>query len=158
MFSFKPASSPSSFTFIKRLFSSSWLSAIRVVSSACLRLLIFLLVILIPACGSSNPAFHMMYSAYKLNNQGDNIQLWHPNLEPLCCSMFSSNYCFLTCIQTTHYLKTKIFFISLNFESSYKLPVLDWKSRKMEHFFCRLIALFTWKELNETKLLSHLLD
>ena len=25
---------------------------------------------------SSNPAFHMMYSAYKLNKQGDNIQPW----------------------------------------------------------------------------------
>ena len=29
----------------------------------------FLLAILIPACGSSSPAFHMMYSAYKLNKQ-----------------------------------------------------------------------------------------
>ena len=27
-----------------------------------------------PACGSSNPAFLMMYSAYKLSKQGDNIQ------------------------------------------------------------------------------------
>ena len=31
--------------------------------------------ILIPACASSSPAFLMMYSAYKLNKQGDNIQL-----------------------------------------------------------------------------------
>ena len=30
--------------------------------------------ILIPACASSSPAFLMMYSAYKLNKQGDNIQ------------------------------------------------------------------------------------
>ena len=37
--SFKPAFSLSSFTFIKRLFSSSSLSALRVVSSAYLRLL-----------------------------------------------------------------------------------------------------------------------
>ena len=43
MWSFKPAFSLSSFTFIKKLFSSSSLSAIRVVSSAYLRLLIFLL-------------------------------------------------------------------------------------------------------------------
>ena len=41
---------------------------------AYLRLLIFLLAILIPACVSSSPAFLMMYSAYKLNKQGDNIQ------------------------------------------------------------------------------------
>ena len=54
--SFKPAFSLYSFTFIKRLFSSSLLSAIRVVSSAYLRLLIFLLAILIPACNSSHPA------------------------------------------------------------------------------------------------------
>ena len=57
-------------------FSSSSLSAIRVVSSAYLRLLIFLPAILIPACGSFSPAFHMIYSAYKLNKQGDNIQPW----------------------------------------------------------------------------------
>jgi len=57
------------------LFSSS-LYAIRVVSSAYLRLLIFLLAILIPACASSSLAFRMMYSAYKLNKQGDNIQPW----------------------------------------------------------------------------------
>ena len=40
------------FTFIERLFSSSSLSAIMVVSSAYLRLLLFLLAILIPACVS----------------------------------------------------------------------------------------------------------
>ena len=74
--SFKPSFSVSSFTFIKRLFSSSSLSAIRVVSSAHLRLLIFLLAILIPACASPSPAFLMMYSAYMLNKQGDNIQPW----------------------------------------------------------------------------------
>ena len=65
------------FTFIKRLTSSPSLSAIRVVSSAYLRLLIFLLAILIPACASSSPVFLMMCSAYKLNKQGDNIQSWH---------------------------------------------------------------------------------
>ena len=56
------------------LFSSSLLSAIRVVSSAYMRLLIFLPAILIPACVSSSPVFLMMYSAYKLNKQGDSIQ------------------------------------------------------------------------------------
>ena len=75
MLSFKPAFSLSSFPFIKCLFSSYSLSAIRVVSSAYLRLLIFLLEILIPVCISSSLAFHMMYSAHKLNKQGDNIQL-----------------------------------------------------------------------------------
>ena len=48
MLSCKPTFSLSSFAFMKRLFSSSSLSAIRVVSSAYPRLLIFLLEILIP--------------------------------------------------------------------------------------------------------------
>ena len=77
MLSFKPTFSLYSFTFIKRLFSSSAVSAIRVVSSAYLRLFIFLLAIVIPACASSSLAFLMMYSAFKLNKQGDNIQPWH---------------------------------------------------------------------------------
>ena len=76
MLSFKPTLWLSSFTFIMRLFSSSSLSARRVVSSAYLRWLIFLPAILIPACASSSPAFHMTYSAYKLNKQGDNTQPW----------------------------------------------------------------------------------
>jgi len=54
MLSFKPTFSHSSFTFIKKL-SSSLLSVIRMVSSAYLRLVIFLLAILIPACASSSP-------------------------------------------------------------------------------------------------------
>ena len=66
------ASSPLSLS--SRDSSSSLLSVIRVVSSAYLRLLIFFPAILIPACSSSSPAFHMMCSAYKLNKQGDNIQ------------------------------------------------------------------------------------
>ena len=49
----------------------------RMVSSAYMRLLIFLLAVLIPACASSSLAFHMVYSVYKLNKQGDNIQPWH---------------------------------------------------------------------------------
>ena len=67
MLSFKPAFSLSFFTLIKRFFSYSLLSVIRVVLSAHLRLLIFLLASLISACDSSSLAFHMMYSPYKLN-------------------------------------------------------------------------------------------
>ena len=58
MLSLKPAFSLSSFNFIKRLFSASSLSALRVVSSACLRLLVFLPAILIPACASSSRISH----------------------------------------------------------------------------------------------------
>ena len=100
MLSFKPIFSLSSFTFFKSLFSSS-LSAIRVVTSAHLRLLIFFLAILIPACVSSSPAFHMMYSAYKLNKQGDNIQPWRtPFLVWNQCVV----PCPCTCLEPTVYL------------------------------------------------------
>ena len=76
MLNFKPAFSVSSFTFIRRFFSYSSLFVIRVVSSAYLRLLIFLLAILIPACASSSTVFLMMNSAYKLHKQGGNMQPW----------------------------------------------------------------------------------
>ena len=70
-------------------------------SSAYLRFLIFLPAILIPAYASSSPAFLMIYSASKLNRHSDNIQPTYSfsYLEPVCCSMSSSNCCFLTYIQ-----------------------------------------------------------
>ena len=77
MLSFKPNFSLSSFTFIKRLLYSSLLSAVRVVSFAYMRLLIFLPAIFIPSCASSNSAFLIMYSVHKLNKQGDHIQSWN---------------------------------------------------------------------------------
>ena len=55
--SFKLALSLSLFNLTERFFSSSLLSAIRVVSSAHLRLLMFLPPVLIPAYNSSSPAF-----------------------------------------------------------------------------------------------------
>ena len=64
IFSCKPALSLPSFALIKRLFSSSLLSAIRVVSPAYLRLLMLLLPILILACNSFSLVFLMMCSAY----------------------------------------------------------------------------------------------
>ena len=99
MLSFKPTFSLSSL--IKRLFSSSSLLPLRVVSSAYLRLLIFLPEILIPTSASSSQAFLTMYSSYKLNKQGDNIQpwctpfpIWNQSVVP--CPVLT---CFLTCIQ-----------------------------------------------------------
>ena len=53
---------------------SSLLSAIKGMSSAYMRLLIFLQAILILAYASASLAFFMIYSVYKLNKQGDNIQ------------------------------------------------------------------------------------
>ena len=65
-------------------------------------MLLFLPTILIPGWNSSSPAFSMMYSAYKLNKQGNNytaLTYSFPDLEPVCCSMSCSNCFCLTCIQ-----------------------------------------------------------
>jgi len=91
---FKPDVSISPYTFIKRLFSFSSCSAITVVSSAYLRLLIFLPATMIPACASSSWAFRMMYWAYNLNKQGENIQPWRTpfliwNQSAVSCSVLT---------------------------------------------------------------------
>ena len=66
--------------------------AIRVISSAYLRLLIFLLPREISqhcqACDSSSSIFHMKYTAYKLNKQGDNIKPYHTPFPILNQSIF----------------------------------------------------------------------
>ena len=64
MLSFKPAFSLSPFTFIKRLFSSSLLSAIRVMSSTYLKLLIFL-----PVLKEINPGISLEGMMLKLKLQ-----------------------------------------------------------------------------------------
>ena len=101
MMSFKPTFSLSSFTFTKRFFSSSSLSAVRVVSSAYLRLLIFLPAILILAV--LHPiwqfAWCTLHTSYRSRWQYTALTYSFPYLEPVYCSMSSSNCGFLTCIQ-----------------------------------------------------------
>ena len=72
MLSFKPAFSLSSLTLIKRLFISFPLSPIRMVSSAYLRLLIFLPENLIPACALLNLLLSVM--------QCDERGIWYMQL------------------------------------------------------------------------------
>ena len=123
MLSFKSTFSLSSFTFIKGLFSSL-LSAIEVVSSAYLKLLIFLPAISIPACASSSLHFGILHDASLIAQSVKNLsvmqetQVQFLGREDLLekemathshilawrilwtvCSMSSSNCCFLTCIQ-----------------------------------------------------------
>ena len=98
MLSFKPTFSFFSFTLIKRLFSSSSLSAIKMVSSASLRLLIFLSANLILAYDPSSPAFSMMYCKYELNKQGDNIPPCHApfpvlNQSVVPCPVLTVTWC-----------------------------------------------------------------
>ena len=150
MLSFKPTFSLSAFTFIKRLFSSSSLSAVRVMLSAYLRLLIFLLAILIPACASSCPAFLTMYYAYKLKKQGDNIQPWRTSfsyLESVCCSMSSSNCCFLTCTQNSQEAGQWMLAIWSLLPLSFLKPA--WTSGSSWFMYCWSLA---WRILSTTLL------
>jgi len=98
----KPVLLLSSFTLIQKLFDTSLFSAIRVVSSTYLRLLIFLLSILIPHCKSSHPAFLIMCSACK-QTQWQQTALSYSFLdpEPISCSIQGVNCCFLTHIQVS---------------------------------------------------------
>ena len=84
-----------------------WSFSLEVISSAYLRLLMFLLPILIPAYNSSSPAFLMMCSAYRLNRQGDSRQPCHTpfsilnqSVVPYSQSLYQGSNCrFLTCIR-----------------------------------------------------------
>ena len=104
MLSFKETFSLSSFTFIKRLFSFSLLSAIRWYHLHIWGYWYFSQQSwLLPACASSILALCMMYSACQLNKHCDNIQPWHTPFPILnqCFSMSGFNCCFLPCIQVS---------------------------------------------------------
>ena len=123
IFSFKPVPSLTSFTLIKRFFSSFLLSAHRVISSTYLRLM-FLPPILIPAYNSSSPAFLMMCSAYRLNKQGDSpvlllYQSWTNQLFHRRVYIFRFSYCiFQLCdlfCMFLYFLFVKIIVLFVNF-------------------------------------------
>ena len=125
LLSFKPAFPLSSFTFIKRLFSSSSFCAITVVSSAYLRLLIFLWAILTPACESSSPAF-LMYSAYKLNKQGDNIQAWHIAFPILIQAVVSCTVLSIPSYPAYRFLRRQVRWSGIPISSEYSTEYLWW--------------------------------
>ena len=83
-------------------------------SSAYLRLLIFLSITLIPACASSSPSFLIMYSA---GWQYTALMYFFSYLEPVCCSMSSSNCCILTCIHISQEAGQVVWYshLSINF-------------------------------------------
>ena len=118
-----------------------------------LRLLIFLLAILIPACVSSSLAFLMMYYSCKLNKLGDNIQLWCTpfpvwNQSIVPCSMSASNCCFLTCIQISqeagqvvwysHLFKNFPWFVVIHTVKGFSIV------NKAETYFSGTLLLFRW--------------
>ena len=91
MLSFKPTFSLSSLTFIKRFFSFSSLSAIRAVSSAYLRLLIFLTAILIPACVTPRQSLICFLFLYILLIM-DISYKWNHIICSLLCFLQITNY------------------------------------------------------------------
>ena len=117
MLSFKPT--------FKKLFSSSSLSAIRVMSYAYLRLLIFFPEILTPACASFSPGFPMMYSAYKLSEQGDNIQPWRTPSPILNQSVvwYLALTCLLTYIQVSLAAGKVVWFLPHN-DSGWNIQII----------------------------------
>ena len=119
-------------TFNKRLFSASSLSALKMVSSACVKLLRFILAVLTSACASSRPAFLMMYSAYKLNKEGDNVP-WH-NPFPIWNQSFLDPCPVLTVASSPAYrfLKRQVRWsgIPISFRLSHSLL---WSSQRLWH-------------------------
>ena len=99
MFSFKPTFLLSSFTFTKRIFSSSLLSDIRMVSSAYLRLLMFLPAILIPAIGFKSlqlALWKLRYSAVPLTCRSL-LELAAESLEELSM-LWNDKMCQVHCV------------------------------------------------------------
>ena len=143
MLSFMPVFSLCSF--IKRLFSSASLSVIRVVLSTYLRLLIFLLAILIPACTSSNLAFLMKSSTCKLKKKGDNKQPWRllSQFGTSPCPMLSSNCSFLTYIQVFPEASKVIWY----FYVLKNLPSLLWSTQGLWRSQWSRSRCFFWNSL-----------
>ena len=118
-------------------------------SSLYLRLFIFLLAILIPACESSSPAFPMMYSACKLNKPKQYTPLTYsfPDLEqsvvpyPVLTVAFWPTYRFLR-------RQVKWFGIPISFRIFYSL-LWSTQSKTLAHSKSRCrcfsgILLLSW--------------
>jgi len=102
MLNFKPAFSLSSFTFIKRLFSSSSRSAIRV-GIICISEIVDISPCNLDSslCFSQPSVAHnvLCIQVKQVGWQYTALTYSFPDLEPVCCFMSCSNCCFLTCIQ-----------------------------------------------------------
>ena len=101
--------------------NSSLLSAIRVVSYTYMKFLIFLPAVLITACDSSSLTFHMMYFAFKLDKQDDNIQPCHTpfpilNQSIVPCPVLT--VCFLTYTQVSQESGKVVWYYSLRISHS----------------------------------------
>ena len=140
--SFKTAFSLSSFTFIKRCFSSSFLSVIGVMSSAYLRLLVFLPAILIPACEASRLTFHMIYSSYKLNKPGDNT--WHTPFPILNQSVVTYSVLAVASWPSYRFLRRQVRWSGIPISLRIFHSLCDPHSQRLEHSQGNLSRWFFW--------------
>jgi len=103
----------------------------------------------------TSPAFCMMYFAYKLNKRWHYTALKYsfPNLEPVCCSMSSSNCCFLTCIQISQkksrdiILPTKVHLVKAMVFPVVMYGCENWTIKKAEHGRIDAFELWCWRRL-----------
>ena len=137
---FKLAFSLSSFTLIKMVFSFFMLSALSMVLSAFLNLLIFFLEIFIPSCSSSNLTFSLkMYSLDVLLSQFGTSH----------CSMSSSNCYFLTCMQVSQesgklHCYTDLFKYCPQFDVIHPVKFCGIVSKAEVDVFSAFLLLFLW--------------
>ena len=103
------------------LFISYLLSAIRVVSSPYLKLLIFFPVMFIPGCEISSLAFCVIYFAYKLNKQGHDKNFTHKKAQ---YSAPSDNYFLESILNFTLMSISFCIYILLMFTVFTKYPTL----------------------------------
>ena len=122
-------------------------------SSAYLRLLIFFPTILIPASSrvmdaSSSPAFRMMCSAYKLNEQGNSIQPWctTPFLI-LNQSVFHVQFCFFLTSIRVKTPKWAVHSNSTKIKILFKKWVIVWWNL-LGMFKLSLYIIFCWLALS----------
>ena len=105
MLSFKPALSLSSFTSIKSFLMRFLFTFCHNRGVICISVNWYFSqqswfqIVLRPASTSSSTSFHMMYSAYKLNKQGANIQPWCTPFPIWNQSIFPC--CFLICTKVS---------------------------------------------------------
>ena len=138
MLSFKPTFWLSSFTFIKRLFSSL-LSAVRVVSSNCMPEVIAIspgnldssLCFIQPSVSHDVLCIEVKHAGWQYTA----LTYFFPDLEPVCCSMSSSNCCFLAYIEISQEAGQMVWYSHLfnnfpQFVVNHKVQVYYMKTQK----------------------------
>ena len=131
MLGFKPTFSLSSFTFSKWLYFFPFCHKGGVICIS--EVLICLPAILIPACASSRPVFLVMYSAYKLNKQHDNIQPWHTPFPIWNQSVFPCPVLTVASWPAYRFLQRQVKWSVIPIFEEFSTVCCDWHSQSLWH-------------------------